>query len=156
MTVDRDLVTRKLLGVAADLEPLAAIHARGVDAYEISPVDQAAVERRLERAIGRMIDVNYHLLTASGQPPPPDYHSSFVRMADLGVLDHECARRIARSAGLRHRLVHDYDELDPRLVFKALGDALGNMSAGSHCCGLLPAVSTMVTCSSMMAWMNPG
>lgn len=124
MTVDRDLVTRKLLLIASDIEPLGAVAEHGQPAYEASMVDQAVVERRLERAIGRMIDVNYHVLTASGQPPPPDYHSSFVRMADLGVLDHEFARHIARAAGLRNRLVHDYDELDPRLVFQALGDAL--------------------------------
>ena len=117
MTIDTDLVTRKLLLIAADLEPLAAIAARGVAAYESSVVDQAVVERRLERAIGRMIDVNYHLLTASGQPPPPDYHSSFVRMAEFGVLDAGFARQIARAAGLRNRLVHDYDDLGHRLVF---------------------------------------
>lgn len=127
MTIDTDLVTRKLLLIAADLEPLAAIAARDVAAYESSVVDQAMVERRLERAIGRMIDVNYHVLTASGQPPPPDYHSSFVRMAELGVLDAEFARQIARSAGLRNRLVHDYDDLDHRLVFAALGTALNDL-----------------------------
>lgn len=127
MTIDTDLVTRKLLLIAADLEPLAAIATRGVAAYELSVVDQAMVERRLERAIGRMIDVNYHVLTASGQPPPPDYHSSFVRMAELGVLDAEFARQIARSAGLRNRLVHDYDDLDHRLVFAALSTALNDL-----------------------------
>ena len=127
MTIDTDLVTRKLLLIAADLEPLAAIAARGVAAYESSVVDQAVVERRLERAIGRMIDVNYHLLTASGQPPPPDYHSSFVRMAEFGVLDAGFARQIARAAGLRNRLVHDYDDLDHRLVFEALGTALKDL-----------------------------
>ncbi len=127
MTIDAELVTRKLLLIAADLEPLAAIAARGIAAYESSVVDQAVVERRLERAIGRMIDVNYHVLTASGQPPPPDYHSSFVRMAELGVFQPEFARQIARAAGLRNRLVHDYDDLDQRLVFEALGMALGEI-----------------------------
>lgn len=42
-----------------------------------SRVDQAVVERLLERMIGRMIDVNYHLITEGGQPPPPDYHGPF-------------------------------------------------------------------------------
>lgn len=127
MTIDVELVTRKLLLIAADIEPLAAVAARGMAAYESSVVDQAVVERRLERAIGRMIDVNYHVLTASGQPPPPDYHSSFVRMAELGVFQPEFARQIARAAGLRNRLVHDYDDLDQRLVFEALGTALGEI-----------------------------
>jgi uncharacterized protein YutE (UPF0331/DUF86 family) len=124
MTVDRDLVTRKLLLIAADLAPLGSIAERGADAYAASMMDQALGERRLERAIGRMIDVNFHLLTAGGQPPPPDYHSSFLRLTERGVLDAEFARRIARAAGLRNRLVHDYDELDQRLVFEALVEAL--------------------------------
>jgi len=127
VTIDADLVTRKLLLIASDLDPLGAIAERDVAAYVGSAVDQAVAERRLERAIGRMIDVNYHLLTASGQPPPSDYHTSFLKLADLGVLEAEFARRIARAAGLRNRLVHDYDDLDQRLVFDALHDALRNV-----------------------------
>jgi uncharacterized protein YutE (UPF0331/DUF86 family) len=124
MTIDRDLVTRKLLLIAGDLEPLGAIHQKGAAAYAVNDVDQAVVERRLQRAVGRMIDVNYHLITASGHPPPPDYHSSFSRLAEIGILEPDFARRIARAAGLRNRLVHEYDELDPQKVFDGLGEAL--------------------------------
>lgn len=89
--------------------------------------DQAMVERYLERMIGRAIDVNYHLLTASGEPPPPDYHSSFTRLAPLGVLETPFAKRVASAAGLRNRLVHDYDRIDPAKVYKALQDALDDL-----------------------------
>ena len=78
MTVDPALVTRKLLLVAADIEALRQVAARGRDAYLGSPVDQAFVERYLERLIGRMIDVNYHVITGMGHPPPSDYYASFV------------------------------------------------------------------------------
>ncbi len=124
MTIDRELVTRKLLLVTSDLELLAAIRDKGLEAYLGSSIDQAVVERRLQRAVSRMIDINYHVLTASGQPPPADYHASFVKLGDLGVLDRDFARRIARAAGLRNRLVHEYEDIDPRKVFEALGDAL--------------------------------
>ncbi len=124
MTINHELVTRKLLLVVTDLEPLGAIAAQGRNAYIASEVNQAVVERRLQRAIGRMIDVNYHLLTASGHAPPADYHASFVALDGMGVLDREFAGRVARAAGLRNRLVHDYDDLDPALVFEALEAAL--------------------------------
>ncbi len=129
MTIDRELVTRKLLLIAADIESLGPIAAKGLAAYLANTVDQAVVERRLERAVGRMIDTNYHLLTGSGQPPPPDYHASFLKLASLGVLDAEFSRRIARSAGLRNRLVHDYEDLDARKVFEALTAALRDVPA---------------------------
>lgn len=124
MTIDRDLVTRKLLLITGDLDPLGAIQEKGVDVYLGTTVDQSVVERRLERAVGRMIDVNYHLITASGHPPPADYHTSFLKLGEMGVLDVDFARRIARAAGLRNRLVHDYEDLDSRKVFEALGEAL--------------------------------
>jgi uncharacterized protein YutE (UPF0331/DUF86 family) len=123
MTVDPELVTRKLLLIAADVDALGAIADRGLDAYLASRVDQAVVERYLERSIGRMIDVNYHLITGRGQPPPSDYHASFVRLGELGVLEPAFARAIARAAGLRNRLVHEYEAIDPAKVFGALLDA---------------------------------
>lgn len=127
MTIDPQLVTRKLLLIAADIAALESIRDRGADAYAQNWIDQAVVERYLERVIGRMIDVNYHLLTANGHPPPADYHASFVRLAEIGILEPDFARRIARSAGLRNRLVHDYEGLDHAKVFAALVDALGDV-----------------------------
>ncbi|HWF86168.1 MAG TPA: DUF86 domain-containing protein [Vicinamibacterales bacterium] len=124
MTIDHELITRKLLLITADLEPLRTLYARGLDAFLASALEQASVERLLERTVTRMIDINYHVLTASGHPPPADYHSSFLNLRDLGVLDAAFASQIARSAGLRNRLVHDYEDLDPRKIFEALGTAL--------------------------------
>jgi len=124
MTVDPSLVTRKLLLIAADLDLLRPIAGRGLAPYLQSRVDQAVVERYLERIVGRMIDVNYHLLTGAGHPPPADYHASFVRLGEIGVVDPVFARDIARAAGLRNRLVHDYEELDQEKVFAAMTEAL--------------------------------
>ena len=87
-------------------------------------IDQAVAERHLERMIGRMIDVNYHLLTESAQAPPSDHYASFVQLVGLGVLDPPFAQRIEASAGLRNRIVHEYDEIDHRRVFEALTAAL--------------------------------
>ena len=120
MTVDRELVTRKLLLIARDLEAIAPFAAKPISAFLESRIDQAVVERLLERMIGRMIDVNYHLITENGQPPPSDYHTSFLRLAELGVVDAAFAQRIARCAGLRNRLVHEYEEIDPQRLFESL------------------------------------
>jgi uncharacterized protein YutE (UPF0331/DUF86 family) len=124
MPIDRDLVTRKMLLITSDLEALKPVAGTGLEAYLQNLLHQAMVERYLERAIGRMIDINYHVITELGHPPPSDYHASFVRLAELNVLDREFAGRIAKAAGLRNRLVHEYDALEPRLVFEGLEAAL--------------------------------
>lgn len=129
MSIDPELVTRKMALIVRDLERLGAIHRGGVLAYCENTVEQAVVERYLERLIGRMIDINYHLITETGDAPPADYHTSFLRLAELRILGFDLAARIARSAGLRNRLVHEYDEIDPRKVFEALGAALDDVPA---------------------------
>lgn len=129
--MDAELVTRKLLLIAADLAHLRTIHVRGEAAYLASRTDQAVCERLVERIVTRMIDINYHVLTTSGNPPPADYHASFLQLVPIGCLDGAFANRIARAAGLRNRLVHDYDDIDQRLLFAALTQALDDVPAYS-------------------------
>jgi uncharacterized protein YutE (UPF0331/DUF86 family) len=122
--IDRELVTRKIVLITRDLAALEPFARKDLASYLASPVDELAVERLLERMIGRMIDINYHVLTETGHAPPADYHSSFVQLPVLGLADPEFAGRIAACAGLRNRIVHEYDELDAKKVYEALRSAL--------------------------------
>ena len=122
--IDPELVTRKMLLITRDLAALAPIARKDLQSYLASDIDETLVERYLERAIGRMIDINYHLLTEAGHPPPADYYESFTQLARLGILEPAFATGIAACAGLRNRIVHEYDELDPSKMYDALGVAL--------------------------------
>jgi uncharacterized protein YutE (UPF0331/DUF86 family) len=124
VTIDPELVTRKIVLVMRDLDALRPLAERERTAYLASGLDEAAAERYLERLIGRMIDINFHLITESGHPPPPDYHASFTRLAEIEVLDRTFATQITSCAGLRNRIIHEYDEIDPAKVFEALQTAI--------------------------------
>lgn len=124
MTVDRELVVRKMLLITRDLEALRPIAERGADAYRSNEIDQAVAERYLLRLIGRMIDINFHLITARDQPPPSGYDASFLQLGTLGIVDTALANQLAASAGLRNRLLHEYDDLDPVRVFEGLEAAM--------------------------------
>lgn len=67
--IDRELVIRKIVLIMEDLRRLEALAAKSREDYLASEVNEALAECYLERMIGRMIDVNYHLLTESGEPP---------------------------------------------------------------------------------------
>src|SRR5688500_3052829 len=88
IVIDRELVTRKMVLIAEDLPHVEALARKPVADYVASPTDEVLAERYLERMIGRMIDINYHLLTESGAPPPRDYFDSFVALGSAGVLPH--------------------------------------------------------------------
>ena len=49
---------------------------------------------------------------------------TFLRLADVGVYSHEFAQKIAPSAGLRNALVHEYDNIDPTMLEKSIGEAI--------------------------------
>ncbi len=122
--IDAELVTRKMVLISKDLTALEPFARKALLDYLASPIDEVAVERYLERIIGRMIDINYHLITEAGHAPPADYYESFVQLGRLGVLEPAFAGRIAFCAGLRNRIVHEYNDLDPRKVHEALQAAL--------------------------------
>ena len=121
---DPELVTRKMVLITADLRALAPLAQKPLADYLSSPTDEVLVERYLERIIGRMIDINYHLITEAGHPPPRDYFESFTQLARIGLLPTEFARQIAASAGLRNRLVHEYDEIDPERLYEGMQSAM--------------------------------
>jgi uncharacterized protein YutE (UPF0331/DUF86 family) len=122
--IDKELVTRKVLLVTEDLRALGPLAAKPVAEYLASATDEVLAERYLERIIGRMIDINYHVLTESGQPPPPDYYQSFTALATIGMLDQAFAKSIAACAGLRNRITHEYEAIDPARVHEALQSAV--------------------------------
>jgi uncharacterized protein YutE (UPF0331/DUF86 family) len=122
--IDPELVTRKMVLITADLRALEPLARRPLDDYIASATDEVLVERYLERIIGRMIDINYHLITEAGHPPPRDYFASFTQLARIGAVPPAFATQIAASAGLRNRLVHEYDEIDPERVYEGLQAAV--------------------------------
>jgi len=121
--IDRELVNRKLVLIGRDLEDLAQLSRIPKSEYIGNHIYEAAAERYLERMVGRIIDINFHILVESGQAPPSDYYQSFVKLVGLGLYDQEFAETIAKSAGLRNRIAHEYDVIDAEQVYAAIQSA---------------------------------
>lgn len=122
--IDRPLITRKMSLILEDLAAMSRLSQLPREQYLKDSINEALAERYLERAIGRMIDVNFHLVTESGHAPPKDYHESFVLLGTLGVMTADFAKEMAMAAGLRNRIVHEYDDIDPERVYEALPGAV--------------------------------
>ena len=121
--IDATLIVRKINLISQDSKQIVELSRKNLQEFLASRVDEVLAERYLERMIGRMIDINYHLITESGSPPPTDYYQSFLQLERLGILPHDLAQTIAACAGLRNRIVHEYDEIDPSKIFEALQTA---------------------------------
>ena len=116
-----DVVYRKLARINENLELLAQIAALSFGDYARKPLRRKAAERMLQEVIEAAVDINSHLLVAAGFPSPPSYFQTFVEVAQrLHLFDQEFAVQIAPSAGLRNRIVHEYDRLDDAVVFTSI------------------------------------
>jgi len=121
--IDATLITRKAVLITEDLKVVDRYAGLELSEYLSDRLNQLAAERCLERIINRMIDINYHVITERGNPPPRDYFESFLGLGQLGVLPMDFARALAPVAGLRNRLVHEYNELDHAKIHEALRSA---------------------------------
>ena len=123
MTTDTRLVVRKMALIGGDLEEIAKLGERPLEEYLGDLYAQVRAERYLERIIGRMIDINFHLITSGGNPPPKDYYDSFIRLGTLGIVPPDLARALAASTGVRNRIAHEYEDLDHAKVHEGLRSA---------------------------------
>ena len=79
-----------------------------------------ALERVFQLIVDEMVDVNSHIIRHGDFRTPDDFQSTFMIMAENGILPEDFAKRIAPSVGLRNRLVHRYEEIDKDLVVKMI------------------------------------
>ncbi len=82
-----------------------------------------ATERLLQELIEAAVDINLHLISQTGHSVPDDYYQSFVKLGDLKIISPELAQKLAPSAGLRNRLVHEYDAIEDGLILQSVAMA---------------------------------
>lgn len=122
--VDAAIIRRKLSHLAASLDGLRPIGRLSVEEYRARFYERKAAERLLQETIEAALDINAHLIAELGGEVPEEYYGGFLKMAELGILPPELARSLAPSAGLRNRLVHEYETIDDTKVLGSIGTLL--------------------------------
>jgi uncharacterized protein YutE (UPF0331/DUF86 family)/predicted nucleotidyltransferase len=122
--IDRELVNRKLSQIVEYLTALAPLQGLTYEDYLQQPLSRYAVERLLQLIVDTAVDINAHLTVELTGTPLQDYYDSFIKAAQAGVLSVAFALDIAKSTGLRHWLVHQYEAIDHTIVHSAMAAAM--------------------------------
>ena len=122
-------VQRKLHLIAEDLGRLVHFKDDAFATIVANFIKLTTVERLLERIVMRAIDINEHLISelATGQEDKIarlTYRNTFLKLTALGIYPPAFAEQIAKSAGLRDILVHDYNDVDRHIVYNAMHTCL--------------------------------
>ena len=118
--LDRALVRRKLAAISQNLVDLRPIAALSLSEYMSDRLRRKAVERLLQEMVEAAVDVNLHVLRTLEVELPGDYYTSFIELGRRDVITQELAEQLAPAAGLRNRLVHEYDAIDDSIVLDAV------------------------------------
>jgi uncharacterized protein YutE (UPF0331/DUF86 family) len=118
--VEVEIVKRKLAIIVENLKALEPIKSMERDEYEKDLFKRKATERLLQELIEAAIDINTHIIVETGNTAPDDYYESFIKAGELNIVSSDLAEKLAPSAGLRNRLVHEYDRIDHSMVHKAV------------------------------------
>ena len=124
--LDKEFVTRKIKLIQEDLSRLEALKEFSFGEITKDGIKMAAVERYLEKVVMWAIDINQHIVSELGRGNEPlrGYEDTFYALAKIGVYGEDFAKEIAQSAGLRNRLVHEYNNTKEEIIFDSVSDAL--------------------------------
>ena len=118
--VEVEIIKRKLAIIVENLKALELIKSMTRDEYERDLFKRKATERLLQELIEAAIDINTHFIVETGNATPDDYYESFLKAGEMNVISPALAEKLAPSAGLRNRLVHEYDRIDHAMVLQAV------------------------------------
>lgn len=118
--IDRKLVRAKLESCRDYLQKLGPLAREPRARFLSDYVVHNAAERLVQFTVDAAVDINNHLIIEGGQPVPADYYTSFTALVGIRALPPPLARSLARTTGLRNRLVHAYQEVDPVIVYRGL------------------------------------
>ncbi len=125
--LDSIFIRRKLRWIQEDLKKLEQFREFTFEEMSKDWMRWSVLEWTLVKIIGRAIDINQHLIAELGGkniPPPKDYTETFILLKNINVIPEKFIEEIAKSAGFRNRIIHEYNEIDKNLVYKTVGEAI--------------------------------
>jgi uncharacterized protein YutE (UPF0331/DUF86 family) len=136
--LEQAVLGRKLSHLDELLALLRAERATPLDSFLRDRRQQLLVERLLHLSVEAASDLLEHLLVQRFNIKPQTYADTFLQAGRNGLIPMDLAQRLVPAAGLRNRLVHDYEAIDPSRVYAAIPVALDDLTL------LQQAVATQV------------
>jgi uncharacterized protein YutE (UPF0331/DUF86 family) len=124
--LDKNFIIRKVKLIHEELSHLEEFSNFSAEEIAADYKKTAIVERLLEKIITRAIDINQHIIAEMGKGTERirGYEDTFLALSEMGVYPQKFAQQIAPSAGLRNRLVHEYNELEPGIIYRSINESL--------------------------------
>jgi uncharacterized protein YutE (UPF0331/DUF86 family) len=125
---DLEVIDARLRELSRRLRRIQEKQPRSAKALAADEDLQDIVARNLEVAIQTCIDVAFHLSGVHGVVPATA-GEAFDELARQGLIERSLAARLRRAAGFRNVLVHEYTEIDWKIVMQVLRTGTRDLAA---------------------------
>lgn len=118
--LDLTTLANKVDRMTERLERLTRYRQYALEEYLADEDTQIIVERLLELVIQSALDINRTLLKRVAGKSVESNYDSFIEMGNSSFISMDLARELAPSGSFRNILAHEYDEIIPEEVYRAL------------------------------------
>jgi uncharacterized protein YutE (UPF0331/DUF86 family) len=125
--VRQEVIRKRLNKLDAYLDILCGMHRYSLDDFLADPERYGSAERFLQLAIEALTDLGNHVIADLRLGTVDTYGDVAAILADKGYIDAELKDTWLKIVGFRNVLVHDYAELDRRVVYDVLTNRLGDL-----------------------------
>ena len=126
--LDRERILARLDALNGYLGELRAIAPQSMEEYKRIEKKRAC-ERLLQIAIEAVIDICHLLVTGLRLGLPAEENDLFEKLAQAGIISPGMKGMLKRMRGFRNILVHEYGEVDDRIVYHMAIERLGDFEA---------------------------
>lgn len=121
-----EVIRKRLRKLDEYLAILAGLRGYTFEEFVADPEHYGSTERFLQLAIEALTDLGNHVI-ADLQLGTVDWYSDIPRLLnEAGYIDLETRENWIRMIGFRNVLVHDYLEVDRKLVYEVMQERLGD------------------------------
>lgn len=117
--VDAEVIDARLRELSRRLRRVEARKPASIKALAADEDLQDILTRNLELAIQTCIDIAFHLCGAHGKVPTTAA-DAFAQLANFELIERSLAKRLQRAVGFRNVLVHEYTEVDWKIVMRVI------------------------------------
>lgn len=122
--VEIEIIKEKIFALMGYYSELKELENISYEEYIQNKLYKRSVERLLQLVVEVASDINNLILKGLGFSVAMDYYSTFIELAESGVLPMDFALEIAPSTGLRNIIVHEYQKINDQIVYAAIADTL--------------------------------
>lgn len=119
MTFQKEVVSEKLNRIdsyLAEVKPSLQIPAKDI----LNNTEKLRfLERNFQLIVDEIIDINQYFIKELGLDISNDLEGTFQVLSDNKILPEDFALKVAPIVGLRNRLVHRYEKVEPRIFIES-------------------------------------